>query len=111
MIEDINHFLDSFIQVIVFSIPIFFLALSLWSQGFSVVIDNQVQKFYLTKESSASFLAQTVLMVASLIFSLWSRFSRKRKNKENLLYISLICYVFSIFAFGYLINSLRIIFI
>jgi len=96
-----DRFLGSLVSLIVFSIPIFFVIVGLWSQGFTVSVDGTLQTFYLTRHALNLFVMQIALAGASLLLSTTARISKDIRNKGLLLFLSLLSYFFSITTLGY----------
>ena len=107
MSKDIDHFIDNLILSIVLSIPIFFFAMSVWAQGFTLLTDTGLEKVYLQEDSYMAFLAQTGLMTFSLVFAIFSRMVERMGRKKHLLYLTIFLYILSLIAFGIIINSVR----
>ncbi len=100
MVKDIDHFLDSFIAIILASIPIFLVAVSFWAQGFKLMIDGTLRIYYLTRPIMQGFVAQIALTLTSLVAGLWSRLiDDDAKLKKTLFTLSLVLYLISLLAF------------
>jgi len=99
MLKDIDHFLDSFITVVIASIPIFLVAVSFWSKGFDVVIGGTLRTYYLTPAIMQNFVNQIGLSVGSLVFGLLSRIFDDAGWKKILFGVSLFSYLISMLFF------------
>jgi hypothetical protein len=106
MIKDADKFLDSFISVIIASIPIFLVAVSFWAKGFDIVIDGTVHNYYLTPSGARNFTTQILFSVFSLFAGLFSRLFGDGQLKELTLYASIILYMVSIGFFLLWVSSI-----
>jgi hypothetical protein len=106
--NELNNLLDVFIEAIVLSIPIFFLALSLWSKGFEVVANGIVETYYLTDSGYDKFILQTGLVALSLALAIIGRIILDKKWKRRLSYSAIVIYLGSIILFVMMMMSLSI---
>jgi len=96
-----DRLLGNLISLTVFSIPIFFVILGLWAQGFTISVDGTLQTFYLTRNALNLFAMQIALAAASLLLTITARLSKDIRNKGLLLFFSFLSYFFSIITLGY----------
>jgi hypothetical protein len=106
MVKDADKFLDSFISVVLASIPIFLVAVSLWAKGFDIVVDGTVRTYYLTPTGARSFTLQISLSGLSLLCGLWSRMSDNGQLKDLTLKASIILYLVSIGFFILVVSGM-----
>ncbi len=106
MVKDVDKFLDSFISVVIASIPIFLFAVSFWAKGFDTVIDGDVVTYYITPNGLLAFSMQILLSVLSLLLAFWARISDEIESKETKLNFSIVLYLISIVIFLFWLTSL-----
>lgn len=99
MVKDADKFLDSFISVVIASIPIFLVAVSFWAKGFDVGIGGTVQTYYLTPTAMLFFVLQIALSIGSLIIGISGRISDDASSKERRLNYSVTLYLISTIVF------------
>lgn len=91
--------LDSFISVVIASIPIFLVAVSFWAKGFDVAVGGIVATYYLTQTAMLFFVFQVALSLGALYLGISGRISDDASLKEQRLNYSVALYMFSIVIF------------